>query len=425
MANKKNQQKKAKEQDKVKEQEKAKEQASQADSQPSKAKVAPDADKAQDTKQDTTAKNKSQKKANSSTEKKLPIPANVEQAPSQQKHNKRATRLATLAIVIAVIFSGGAGVALQRSNAQISQLEAQIQQTQTQLKQQIATSESEVEKRTLEAYNKFDSVLKEQDRTIESLQLALADTQGRSSNEWLLAEAEHLVKLATRKLTLEKDIPTAIKLMESADRGIAELNDPSLMKLRQVINDDIIQLRNIPTYDKDGVVLQITGLQKVVDSLPLANAIVPEAEQEASSPTVSSDIGDWKQNIKTSLQNFSEQFITYRVRDGSAVPLLSPEQHFYLRENIKAKLESAIKGVYNEQGELYSQSLQTALEWSRIYFSQDEHKVLTFNQTIEKLLQQNVVVEYPAELASQAQIEKVVRTRLRNQVSNKSQEESL
>ena len=53
----------------------------------------------------------------------------------------------------------------------------------------------------------------------------MADVKGRRPNDWLLAEADYLVKLAGRKLFLEHDVESATQLMESADQRIASLND--------------------------------------------------------------------------------------------------------------------------------------------------------------------------------------------------------
>ena len=123
---------------------------------------------------------------------------------------------------------------------------------------------------------KTQVVQSQQQKSIQSLQLAVADVKGRRPNDWLLAEADYLVKLAGRKLFLEHDAVSATKLMESADQRIAALNDPSLVSLRQSITNDITKLRTIPLIDRDGLVLRITSLQQQVDTLPLANAILPE-----------------------------------------------------------------------------------------------------------------------------------------------------
>ncbi len=240
--------------------------------------------------------------------------------------------------------------------------------------------------------------------------------KGRRPNDWLLAEADYLVKLAGRKLFLEHDAESATLLMESADQRIAALNDPSLVPLRKSMANDITKLKSVPLIDRDGLVLRLTALQQQVDDLPLANAILPEAKEEKPKQ-VSQDINDWQANLKTSLQDFSENFITFRTRDGNVIPLLSPQQHFYLKENMKAKLETAIKAVYVEQQEIYVAAITTAEEWSQSFYDQESNSVKEFNKTLELLSKQTVQVEYPVKLETQQVLSDVIRERLRREVT--------
>ncbi len=281
----------------------------------------------------------------------------------EEKQGKRGVKLGTVAIILSIIFGGGLAYKLHEQQAdyqaQIAQLKSQLESAQASMKQELTQVKEETIEKATTVTHKAEVVLGQQQKSIESLQLAVADVKGRRPNDWLLAEADYLVKLAGRKLFLEHDVESATQLMESADQRIAALNDPSLVNLRKAMANDITKLRTVPLIDRDGLVLRLTALQQQVDKMPLANALLPEAaavtEQE-----VSEDIANWQDNLMTSLKDFSENFITFRTRDGNVIPLLSPQQHFYLKENIKAKLATAIKAVYQEQGEVYSTSLKTA-----------------------------------------------------------------
>lgn len=345
----------------------------------------------------------------------------------EEKQGKRGVKLGTIAIILSLIFGGGLTYLIQQKTQQqeqeIAKLKAQFKATQTNLAQELDSVKSETAALNRDTVNRTKVELEQQQKSIESLQLALADVKGRRPNDWLLAESDYLVKLAGRKLFLEHDIVSATKLMESADQRIAALNDPSLVPLRRAMANDITNLRALPLIDRDGLVIALTSLQLQVDGLPLANAILPEApvvEQQE----VSTDINDWQQNLKTSLGEFSEQFITFRTRDGNVIPLLSPEQHFYLRENIKAKLETAMKGVYTEQGEVFSTALKVAHEWSTQFFNLDDPAVQKFNQRIAALGKQNIQVNYPVKLETQELLSDVISERLRREMTTIITEEA-
>ncbi|WP_194438039.1 uroporphyrinogen-III C-methyltransferase [Vibrio fluminensis] len=353
-------------------------------------------------------------------------PANQPAPQAEEKHGKRGVKLGAIAIVLSILFGGGLTYHMQQKDAQyqakIDALTAQLQQTQSSLTSEVkATEEATIAKAT-EIAHRAETVLAQQQKSIESLQLAVADVKGRRPNDWLLAEADYLVKLAGRKLFLEHDAESATLLMESADQRIAALNDPSLVPLRKSMANDITKLKTIPLIDRDGLVLRLTALQQQVDQLPLANAILPE-EKVQEDEKVSQDINDWQQNLKTSLKDFSENFITFRTRDGNIIPLLSPQQHFYLKENMKAKLETAIKAVYVEQQEIYTAALSTAEQWSQAFYDQNSNAVKEFDKALELLSKQTVEVDYPVKLETQQILSDVIRERLRREVTTLVTEE--
>ncbi len=347
-------------------------------------------------------------------------PAEPNKVDFEEKQGKRGVKLGTVAIVLSLIFGGGLTYKMLEQQSeyqtQIAQLQSQLEQAQSAMKQELSQVKEETIEKATTVTHKAEVVLGQQQKSIESLQLAVADVKGRRPNDWLLAEADYLVKLAGRKLFLEHDVESATQLMESADQRIAALNDPSLVGLRKAMANDITKLRVVPLVDRDGLVLRLTALQQQVDKLPLANALLPEAAA-VEKQQVSEDIANWQDNLMTSLKDFSENFITFRTRDGNVIPLLSPQQHFYLKENIKAKLETAIKAVYQEQGEIYTTSLETADKWAMAFFNQDDNSVKEFNKTLSQLSKQDIQVEYPAKLESQNQLSDVIRERLRREVT--------
>ncbi len=331
-----------------------------------------------------------------------------------------------MAIVISLLFAGGAAFVFNQQNvqhqSQLAQLEAKINSMSNQLEQRLSSTEALAAAKADEVYNKADTAITQQHESIKSLQVALADVAGRRPNDWLLAESDYLVKLAGRKLFLEKDVVSATQLMESADQRISLLNDPSLMQLRKDMAKDITTLKSVPLIDKDGLVLRLISLQQQIDTLPLANAILPEAPV-VENKKISTDIYDWQDNLWTSLTDFSEQFITFRTREGNVIPLLAPKQHYYLKENVKGKIETAIRAVYNENQAIYQSSLKTADEWTMQFFKLDDPAVVQFNKSIQQLSGQNIEVKYPVKLVSQKALQDVINDRLRRQVTSMTMED--
>lgn len=381
--------------------------------------------KTADTKKDEKNKAAKEKTAASGSDTKVSSKKNTP-AEFEEKQGKRGVKLGSLAIVISLLFAGGGAFLFNQQNvqyqSQLAELEAKISGMSNQIDQRISSVEKNSEANANEVFLKAETALLQQQESIKSLQVALADVVGRRPNDWLLAESDYLVKLAGRKLFLEKDVVSATKLMESADQRISVLNDPSLVPLRKEMAKDITTLKSVPLIDKDGLALRLISLQQQVDILPLANAILPDAPA-VESKEVSNDIYDWQENLMTSLQDFSEQFITFRTREGNVIPLLAPEQHYYLKENVKGKIETAIRAVYNENQDIYQSSLKTADEWAMQFFKLDDPAVQQFNKSIQQLVSQSVEVKYPVKLVSQKALQDVINDRLRRQVTSMTMEE--
>ncbi len=384
----------------------------------SQAQVKPSAETAQQAPSDAKKVAESSEKTANSTAK------DTATKPAPEK--AKASKMAALALLISIVFAGGVSYYGMQKDAQyqarIAALESQLSLVKNDITTQLDAAKQEAVTKATAVTNRAETLLDQQQKSIESLQVAVADVKGRRPNDWLLAEADYLVKLAGRKLFLEHDTFSATKLMESADIRIAALNDPSLVPLRQAMANDITKLKNVPLIDRDGLVLRLVALQQQIDTLPLANAILPETA-EIPTEKVSEEIADWQTNLMTSLKDFSENFITFRTRDGNVIPLLSPKQDFYLRENLKAQLQMAIKGVYDEQQEIYNIALKTAQQWSAGYLNAEDNKVTEFNKALSQLTQVKVSVDYPVKLETQKQLSDVINERLRREVTTLTSEE--
>lgn len=343
-------------------------------------------------------------------------------APSNKEEpivDKKSRRLGTVAIIISILLSGGAFLASQQQVTQqqlkIAQLQQQLKNADSTFDEKLVTAEQRITDKADDIVRKATVLIQQQDKSIASLQLAIADVNGRRPNDWLLAEADYLVKMAGRKLWLEHDVVSATRLMENADQRISALNDPTFMPLRRAMASDISTLKAIPLIDRDGLVLKLNSLEQQINTLPLASAILPEAgvvEQKE----VSTNINDWQSNLMQSLDDFAGHFITYRVREGNVIPLLSPEQHFYLKENIKGKLLLASKALYREQSEVYVTSLESAKLWSSQYFQQDDPAVKSFMAQLDSLTKFKVDVRYPQKMKTQALLSDFISERLRRNV---------
>ncbi|WP_076590679.1 uroporphyrinogen-III C-methyltransferase [Vibrio ostreicida] len=352
------------------------------------------------------------KNRNNQVEPKTETPASTGSA--DEKQAKRGVKLGAIAIIMSLLFGGGliAQNLWQSAKYQeeIEVLTTELQRTRTTVQESLSAAQETTLNKVAETNDKNQNELSLQKKSIELLQRELSKRGDHRPNNWVLAEADYLVKLAGHKLYLENDAVTARQLLESADQRIATLNDPTLIPLRQSMAKDITALMSIRNIDTAGLVLRIIALQQQVDALPIINATLA-VEPEDKSVQISENIQDWKSNMMASLRRFSENVITVRTRDTNTLPLITVEQQFFLRENIKAKLDTAIKAVFLQQQEVYSSTLTTSQQWSASFFKQDANTVVEFDRALTQLMKQKVQIEYPETLETPQILSDVISRR--------------
>ncbi|WP_375056505.1 uroporphyrinogen-III C-methyltransferase [Zobellella sp. DQSA1] len=326
-------------------------------------------------------------------------------AAKEQKSSSSASILAIVAIILAILLTGG--LYWHGHNQAVAQAE-QLNRLQTELAQQQAALQAG----KAEQDARLAAVVASQNSTAEQLDglsRKVLDLDSKRPNDWMLAEAEYLVRMAGRKLWLEQDLVAAAMMLTNADERLAALNDPGLLPIRQALADDIAGIKSVQKVDREGLVIKLNSINEQVDRLKLAGIIMSRAEEPDF--TLSGDIGDWKENLKKSWASFSDNFVTVRRRDGNVEALLSPQQHWYLSENLKGKLLQAQLAVYREQQEVYDSALAQSRQWLQGYFADDSVRQFMLEQ-IDQLSGQQIDVDYPEQFSAQDRLQQLLDDRL-------------
>ncbi|NQZ94822.1 MAG: uroporphyrinogen-III C-methyltransferase [Moritella sp.] len=343
---------------------------------------------------------------------------------------KSANKAGVVTGAIAILLTLGLGAGLYYHSHQqnllqqqvLSKLQAQLQDqkdTQQSLRLQLSEDKQIVANqltKTTQQLTKIQSSEKLTAAQLETVQLAIANLKMRNPNEWMLAEAEYLIRIAGRKIALEQDIDTSLALLSSASRRLTQLNDPSLLPLRKVIEQDITTLSKLPRIDHDGLALKLAIQAEEVDNLVLAGFTRPEVV--ASETQLSSDSADWKANLTKSWKSFSDNFITIRRQDNSVDALLSPQTAWYLTENLKTQLLQAELAVHRQDQAKFKQALKTAKAWIKRYYDVNQPATKSMLTSLESLSNVSITTTYPTKLYSAALIQTTIRDRKINALTN-------
>ncbi len=220
----------------------------------------------------------------------------------------------------------------------------------THLEQQQRTSDRET-------HNSLSQVKNTQNQ----LQDQLNKLAQQTPNQWMAEEAQYLVRMAGDKLWLEKDPQTAQALLKTADDRIKAMKDPSLMPLRRALAKDMAAVAELKTTDITGTMLTLDNMIDTLNKLKLNRAkveVVPEAND-----AMSDSLEDWQTNLAKSWKALLEQFVVIRKRTADHAPLLTPDQQWYLVENIRNKLLQAQLALLRQDEVSYRNAIALANKW--------------------------------------------------------------
>ncbi len=229
-------------------------------------------------------------------------------------------------------------------------------------------------------------------------------------NDWMLAEASYLVRMAGRKLWLEQDLTTASALLIDADSRIQAMSDPSLIPLRKALADDIAAVKSAPEVDREGLSLRVGTLLDNIDQLKI-KGLAPKLENDPINAEVSDQLSDWQSNLEKSAKQFAEHFVTIRRRSSDVEALLSPEQSAYLQENLRLQLQLAQLSLLRQEQANFRNHLQKAQSWLNDYYEPNDSATQFMQKELAVLQEADITAHYPQTFAVQPLLEKTLSKR--------------
>src|SRR5207244_1954357 len=152
-----------------------------------------------------------------------------------------------------------------------------------------------------------------------------------SRDEWALTEIEQVLLLASQQLQLAGNVPSALAALQLADSKLQRLDRPQFVPLRRAIARDMDRLKAVPFVDVSGLALRLDQAIAGIDALPLAlEERPPVPSGDASPPANESAVHRF---LREAWQDV-RQLVRIENLDRPDVPLLTPQQQFFLRENL-------------------------------------------------------------------------------------------
>ncbi len=305
----------------------------------------------------------------------------------------RLLDLRVLAVVVGLALLAGIWIESRSRIAWLEQaLARKLAETETYNKEsrQVATQAREALKDVEFRLGMLESRLSEtqnQRLALESLYLELS----RSRDERILAEVEQILLIGSQQLQLAGNLKAALIALESADSRLQRADSTQFTALRRAIGSDIGRLKAAPYVDVVGMSLRLDALAHDVGDLPLAMDSRPTSQPTPPPQTDESKAA----RVARELWQDVRSLISIQRVDSSEVPLVSPEETFFLRENLRMRLLSARVALLAHDEASFKADTRAASEWLRRYFDAADKRVGGGLATLRQLTESQLSIDLP------------------------------
>ncbi|HEV7802704.1 MAG TPA: uroporphyrinogen-III C-methyltransferase [Burkholderiales bacterium] len=222
---------------------------------------------------------------------------------------------------------------------------------------------------------------------------ALYQELSRNRDEAAMAEIEQSLLLASQQLQLAGNVKAALIALQNADARIQRLERPQLTPLRKALNRDLERLKALPYVDTVGISVRLDNVIGAIDTLPLAMEVRPPDVATGEAPRAPA-ANAW-QRFSREAWNELKQLVRVQNMDRPEVPLLTPSQTFFLRENLKLRLLGARLALLSRDQTSYKADLQAAREWITKYYDTREKSVANALSTLRNPNEGEISIEMP------------------------------
>lgn len=241
-------------------------------------------------------------------------------------------------------------------------------QTLEQLAQGLKTQQTQLQQTTDQQRQQIAQL----QQRVDGQQQRLLSLSTTSREDWLLAEAEYLLKLANQRVLLERSPANAIALFAAADKIVqqvaAGLGDAELFAVRQAIAKELTALKLVPQVDKDGLYLQLQALAEQVEALPrvpptnLRSGGVDDGVAVTEDEQPPGDLPWWRRAGQelAEIAGMLDRYIVFDRVETPKTPLLDSHSAQLAALNVRIAIEQAQVALLKEDDAIYQKALEKA-----------------------------------------------------------------
>ena len=225
--------------------------------------------------------------------------------------------------------------------------------------------------------------------------VAIQSRMGTSSQDWVYAEVEYLVRMANQRVLMEQDANSALQLLQSADEIIRETDGLTAHGLREALARDIAALKAVGSPDIQGVYLELSAL---VSQVPLLRRTLPTYQAPSSTTDQSAEATGYLARFLRLIRHAGNKLahlVDFRRDEVEIKRILPPKEEYFLRQNLVLKLQIAQMALLEGNQGVFQSALGEAQVWVSDSFDDGNPGTVAMLKSITRLSALQVSVELP------------------------------
>ena len=223
----------------------------------------------------------------------------------------------------------------------------------------------------------------------------LMQSLSRSRDENLVVDIESAVRLAQQQAQLAGSVEPLLASLKSADLRISRAAQPRLTPLQRAIARDVARIKATALSDTPSLLVKLDELALLADDLPVANAVAANHSSDTLKRKPEETVVGWWTRLGALVREEIRGLVRVSRIEEPDAALLSPEQSFFLRENLKLKLLNARLGLLSRQIDSARSDLATASVTLGRYFDASSRKTQTAVTLLQQVQGQMKALELP------------------------------
>ena len=244
-----------------------------------------------------------------------------------------------------------------------------------------------------------------------STRLRISSSNPGASQQWLLAEASSLLRLAQQQLILARSVRTAQALFIAADDVLKQIDDPAIFSVREILAGELAAIRAVPEVDSQDIYLQLGAVSNQLAGLQVSNDLAKQLGDGArvtifnESENAESGV---LSGIFTSMKNLLNRFLVVRRRDEPIQALMTPGQEAALLQTVCLQIEQGRTALLKQEQEIYSGSLAQARSTINQYLDGESALKARILSTLDELVSRRIVTESPSLVRTRRALEQIL-----------------